>query len=229
MSLPDGPFIFVSYARVDSDFVHPEIERLEGQGYKIWYDKGEIEPGLFWDGVIREAVEACACFVVFITEDSIDSENVRKEIEQALSAGKPFISIHWDKVELPPRFQEQMRSRQALERYSLLKHEYEEPLSRALSPYRRPAFETPAPLPEDTRPDALPKIVFFMLGLLATLFLLFAALLIVTPYFASTVPGDPLNNRLAGWLSGALFAVIACGSGGAAFAVHRVYLRGKNG
>src|SRR5436305_15053126 len=138
MSPPDGPFIFVSYARTDAYFVHPEIERLEKQGHRIWYDKEKLEPGGFWDEAIGEAIDACACFIVFVTEDSINAINVLKEIVQALSAKnakKPFISIHWEKVELPDDFREQMRSRQALERYSLLRHEYDEPLSRALAPY----------------------------------------------------------------------------------------------
>lgn len=226
MPLPDGPFIFVSYARVDSDFVHPEIERLEEQGYKTWYDKGELQPGRLWDEEIRQAIEACACFIVFITQDSIDSKNVCKEIAQALSAGKPFISIHWEKVELPSCFREPMRSRQALERYSLLKHEYEGPLSRALSPYRRPAFMVPAP-PPDARPDALPKIVCFMLALLAVLSQLFAAVLVVTTYAISVVPGPSWLNHLVGWLSGLLFTAIACGLGATAFAVYRIYLRSK--
>jgi hypothetical protein len=229
MSLPGDPFIFVSYARTDIDFVLPEIERLEKEGHKIWYDKGKIEPGLFWDNVIRKAVEACACFVVFVTHDSIKSKNVGKEIAQALSADKPFISIHWDEVKLPPELEGPMRSRQALERYALLRHEYEEPLSRALSPYKKTRPVVPDAPRHDTRPDTLPKIVFFTLALLAMLFSLLAVLLVVTPYFASATPGDPLNNRLAGWLSGLLFAAIACGLGVAAFATHRVYLRRKNG
>lgn len=229
MSPPDGPFIFVSYAREDDYFVYPEIERLENLGHKIWYDKEKIKPGTFWDKVISDAIEACACFIVFITQDSIDSVNVRKEIVLALSLGKPFISIHWEKVELPAELREPILSRQGLERYSLLRHEYEEPLRRALAPYLEPGREPPAPPPPPARADNLPKMVFFMLALLSVLSLLFAAILVVIPYFASATPDDPLNNRLGGWLAGMLFVVIACGLGGASFAVHRVYLRRKHG
>lgn len=224
MSLLEGPFVFVSYARVDSDFVYPEIERLEKQGYKIWYDKGEIEPGLFWDGVIREAIEACACFIVFITQDSIDSPNVLTEIEQALVARKPFVSIHWDKVTLPPNLQEPILSRQMLERYALLKHEYEEPLSKALASYRGAGFRATVPRP-DIRPDGLSTIVFFVLVLLAITFVLLAVLLTVTPHLIQMPPSGPLDSRLVGLLTGFFFVCIACGLGGAAFAVHRAYLR----
>ena len=235
MSLPDRPFIFVSYVREDSDFVYPEIERLEKQGYKIWYDKGELIPSFIWDKLISEAIEACSCFIVFITQDSVNSENVRKEIRQALDANKPFISIYWEEVqeeEYPPEFQEfvePIQSRQALERYVLLKHEYEESLSRALAPYRRPGFEPPAPPQPDPRLYVLPQIVFFILAPLAVIFLLLAAILAFAPFFASALPGDPLNNRLGGVAAGILFAAIACGLGGAAFAVRWIFLRRKHG
>jgi hypothetical protein len=226
-SLPDGPFIFVSYARVDSDFVQPEIERLEKLGYMTWYDKEGLEPGRPWDEAIRQAVDACACFIVFITHDSINSRNVRKEIARALRRGKPFISIHWQNVEIPLCYRKRILEKQALERYAQFKHEYEKSLERALSPYRRPGFGPPRLPPPDTGPDALPKIVFFMLGLLAVLTLLFAVVLVVFSYVSPAVPGNLRLSRLVGWLSGLIFTVIACGLGATAFAVYRVYLRRK--
>ena len=32
----EEPYIFISYAHKDSDFVFPEIERLTADGFKIW-------------------------------------------------------------------------------------------------------------------------------------------------------------------------------------------------
>lgn len=243
MSLPDGPFIFVSYSSKDSDFVWPEIRRLEREGYKVWYDKGELQPGRLWAEEIDRAIEKCACFIAFITHDSVESVNVCDEIDQALKAGKPFISIYWDKVELPRRFEKPMRSIQALERYSMRQPEleYEVPLSRALSEYvektEPPPLENKVEGPEKetvppsavTRPDALPKIFFFALVLAGVIFLFLAFVAALTPYFTSPVTGDPLNSRLGGFLASLFFAVVALGLGGAAFAVHRVYLRRKNG
>jgi hypothetical protein len=43
------------------------------------------------------------------------------------------------------------------------------------------------------------------------------------------LPGDPLGNPLNGLLAGLFFAAVSVGLGVAAFAVHRVYLRRKNG
>lgn len=229
MALPDGPFIFVSYVREDSDFVFPEIERLEKQGYRIWYDKEKLQPGDFWDSAISRAIDACACFIVFITQDSINSRNVRKEIDRALSAGKHVISIHWEKVTLPPEYDGPIGSRQALERYSLLKREYEEPLNRALAPYRIPGFKAPAPPQPETRLHVLPKILFFTLVLLAVFFLWFAAAFAIVPFFPSALPDDLLNKRQLSLAASVLSLIIACGMGVAAFVVYWAYLRRKHG
>jgi hypothetical protein len=240
MSLPEGPFIFVSYSRRDSYFVHPEIERLERRGYKVWYDKGQLQPGLLWDEQIRRAVRASNCFVVFVSENAVNSERVCDEMDQALEANKPFVCVFLEKVELPPRFQEPILSMQTLERYALRRHEYEEPLDRALSEYTGKTRHTPgeegaraeraAVLPQSQpRPDALPLIVFFGLLLAAGASLFLACVVPLVPYVGFGRPGDPLNSPLAGFMTGLFFAAVAASLGAGAYAVYRVYLRRKNG
>ena len=67
------PFIFVSYARADHELVYPEIRRLKGEGYRVWCDRWDIQPGLAWaDEIYEEAIEdfSCSCFVVFATRAS---------------------------------------------------------------------------------------------------------------------------------------------------------------
>jgi hypothetical protein len=240
MSLPASPFIFVSYSSKDSRFVHSEITRLERQGYKVWYDKGRLQPGRIWVEEIRQAIEECACFIVFMSEAAVNSKHVCDEIEQALKADKHFICIYWEKVELPPRFRETLRSVQALERYSMHRDEYEEPLARALAEYiKKPEPTTgehverlereSSPPPPHARPDMLPKIVFFALILSAGTCLFLTFVMVLIPYFASPFPGDPFNNRLAGLVTGIFFLLIAVGLSVGAFGVYRVYLRRKDG
>src|SRR5262245_19080249 len=121
----EDPYIFVSYSSKDARFVHPEIKRLQRQGYKIWYDQGDLQPARFWAGEIRQAIAACTCFIVFITEDSVISDHVCDEVDQALKANKPFIGIYWDNVELPSHLQKVVRTRQTLDRYSMHPSAYE--------------------------------------------------------------------------------------------------------
>src|SRR6185369_11674841 len=230
MPLPDGPFIFVSYANKDYDFVHLEIGRLKSEGYKLWYDQEGVQPSRFWADEIREAITACACFMVFITEDSVVSNHVREEITQALSENKPFIGVYWDNVELPAGLQELVRKRQTLDRHSM-QSAYEGPLSTALSEYVRPEpkddvlLPLPPPGPD---PDILAKVVFF--GLIVAALINFSLVLVVNiaPPFISKTPAELENNRFVGLISGINFAVIGLGLSGAAFAVFRKYLRKEN-
>ena len=228
MPLPDGPFIFVSYANKDAHFVRAEIERLKSQGYQVWYDQGELQPARFWDEEIRKAITACACFMVFITEDSVTSKHVCAEIEQALSENKPFIAVYLDNVELPARLQELVRKRQTLDRHSM-QSAYEKPLSNALSEYLpTPLIPRPDPIvpsPPGPAPDRLAKVVFFALIATAGITFFLAALVNIAPPFISKTPDELESNRELGLIAGVMFVAISLGLSGAALAVFRMYLR----
>lgn len=236
MSIPDEPFIFVSYANKDASFVHGEIKRLERQGYRIWYDEGELQPARFWAEEIRNAIAACRCFMVFITDDSVVSGHVCDEIDQALRANKPFLGVYWDNVELPAGLQKRVRSRQTLDRHSMHKSAYEEPLRKALSefiPITTSRIQEPeaVPLivpPSAPAPDILPRILFFGLVLFGGISLFLAVVAVITPNIISVrSPDDLTNNRLVGLIGGIMFMLISFGLSGAAFAVFRVYLRDR--
>lgn len=230
MSLPDGPYIFVSYANKDFDFVHREIKRLKSEGFPLWYDQEQLQPAHFWADEIREAITSCACFMVFITEDSVISKHVCEEIDQALTEDKPFIGIYWDNVELPTGLQELVRKRQTLARHSM-QSAYEGPLNAALSEYVRPEpkddLVLPLPPPEPDR-DLLAKVVFFGLIAAALINFFLVALVNIAPPFISKTPAELEINQQVGLISGINFGVIGLGLSGAAFAVFQRYLRRKN-
>lgn len=236
MPIPDGPFVFVSYSSKDASFVYSEIKRLEGQGYRVWYDQGELLPARFWAEEIRSAIAACACFIVFITEDSVLSANVCDEIDQALNADKPFIAIYWDDVELRSHLQKLVRSRQTLDRHSLNLSAYQQLLRKALSEHIK--FTRPPGITMDTKveiapvvttPDRalnmLPKVLFFGLLAVVALFLVLAFVFLVTPFIVTARPDDIINNRLASFAAASMTVFIAVVVGGAAFAVFRIFLR----
>src|SRR5689334_8461377 len=91
------PYAFVSYAHKDSTVVFAEIARLHTLGYRIWYDDG-IHPGSEWADEIAIALHGCACFIVFVTPNSVQSPNVRNEIHFALNHGKLFLAIHLEET-----------------------------------------------------------------------------------------------------------------------------------
>ncbi len=113
-----GKYIFISYAHKDSALVYPIITRFTQQNYNVWYDEG-IEPGIEWPEEIANALNSSSLFVVFITLNSVASENVRNEINFALARKMPFIAIHLCATSLTPGLQLQIGSKQAIMHYQM--------------------------------------------------------------------------------------------------------------
>ncbi|MCX6055796.1 MAG: TIR domain-containing protein [Chloroflexi bacterium] len=112
------PYLFISYSHKDSALVYSIISRFNDQGYPVWYDEG-IEPGIEWPEEIAHALNNCSLFVVFISPNSVLSENVRNEINFALAKRSPFIAIHLSVTNLTPGLQLQIGSKQGILKYQL--------------------------------------------------------------------------------------------------------------
>jgi len=127
----DRPFLFVSYAHKDSELVFPELERLHGDGYRLWYDEG-IEPGSEWPEEIATSLARAALFLVFISPNAVESRNVRNEINFALNNGKPFIAVYLAPTRLPPGLELRMGDIQAVLKHRLDRGTYSTKLSKVL-------------------------------------------------------------------------------------------------
>lgn len=112
------PYMFVSYSHLDSTTVYPIIGQFHEQEYNVWYDEG-IEPGIEWPEEIANALNSSSLFVVFISPNSVASENVRNEINFALAKKLPFIAIYLCETTLTPGLQLQIGSKQDIRKYIL--------------------------------------------------------------------------------------------------------------
>lgn len=112
----DKKYIFASYCHKDRDVVYPIIEHMAKDGYRIWYDEG-INPGTDWPEIIAEHLDKCSVCISFITENSIESHNCRREINFALLKKKPFISAFLEEVQLSVGMEMQLSSTQSVFRY----------------------------------------------------------------------------------------------------------------
>ena len=54
----EEPYIFISYSHRDTAEVYAILERMQKDGYRIWFDEG-IDPGSEWDDVIAAHVKEC--------------------------------------------------------------------------------------------------------------------------------------------------------------------------
>ncbi|AWX31698.1 toll/interleukin-1 receptor domain-containing protein [Methanosphaera sp. BMS] len=114
----EEPFMFVSYSHLDAEEVFKDLKVFNDYGVKIWYDEGIIASSE-WPEVISNKIKSCSLFVVFISDNSIESPNVRNEINFALSKKKPFIAIHLEDCELKYGLDLSMVSKQGILKHSL--------------------------------------------------------------------------------------------------------------
>lgn len=75
-------YCFISYAHKDSERVYAILDKLFNNGVNYWYDK-ELNPGDKWDDKVEEHIvnENCQGAFLFLSESSLNSEAVAKELE----------------------------------------------------------------------------------------------------------------------------------------------------
>ena len=68
------PYLFVSYAHLDSAKVLPVVNKLFDKKYRVWYDEG-IAPGSEWPKNIADHLSGAEAVIVFVSENSLVSPN----------------------------------------------------------------------------------------------------------------------------------------------------------
>ena len=110
-------YIFISYAHRDSNQVFPIMRKLQDEGYKIWYDDG-IDPGNEWDDEIAEHIMASGLMLAFISENYINSENCKDELNFARDKKIDRILIYIEDTELPLGMQMRLKRQQSISYFS---------------------------------------------------------------------------------------------------------------
>jgi sulfatase modifying factor 1 len=78
--------IFISYASADRSRVMPLVDELRRRDWSVWWDR-TIRPGKTWDQVIEAALDEARCVIVLWSRDSVKSDWVRTEAEEARKRG----------------------------------------------------------------------------------------------------------------------------------------------
>lgn len=141
------PYIFVSYALANADEVFRIIRQFQDHGYRVWYDKG-IAPGGEMAEKTADALENASLFLVFLTPEATALLKIRREIDDALNAGKPFLAVYLKETDLTADLQLKLAAKQAVLKYDLSDEEFFDQCSFA---FERLGFsETPAVQPSTT-------------------------------------------------------------------------------
>ena len=85
--------IFVSYASPDRDVAFRIVGFLEEQGVTCWVAPRDVPPGVEYGHAIISGIEQCRALVLILSDESNDSQFVRKEVERAVSKIKPVLPV----------------------------------------------------------------------------------------------------------------------------------------
>ena len=103
----EKPYIFVSYAHVDSETVLPIAEELHKRGYRVWYDEG-IEAGSHWAEFIATHLEGAAVVLFFPSAQFNTNHNCEREVNFAVDAKKNMACVQLDEADMPPGLKMQL-------------------------------------------------------------------------------------------------------------------------
>lgn len=85
--------VFVSYAGGDKETAFRIAAFLEDKGIVCWIAPRDVPPGTDYGTAILDGIEGCSAFILVLSEEANDSTFVRKEVERAVSKGKPVLPV----------------------------------------------------------------------------------------------------------------------------------------
>ncbi len=85
--------IFISYSRQDQEPVGRLRDHLEGLDYGVFLDQDDIRAGRLWRAQIVQAIEDCSLYLIVLSENSLHSDNVRRELDLARQKNKSILPV----------------------------------------------------------------------------------------------------------------------------------------
>jgi TolB-like protein/Tfp pilus assembly protein PilF len=94
--------VFISYASADALMANRVCEFLETHATPCWIAPRDVRAGDLYADAIVKAINACPVLIVILSERSVSSGHVLREVERASAKQRPLISLRLDTVALPP-------------------------------------------------------------------------------------------------------------------------------
>jgi hypothetical protein len=95
--------VFVCYAREDEKFTLGLAENLKKHGIPVWLDQWNISASSDWDRAIDEALLDCSHLLIVLSPASVESPEVRGELQMALEQKKSIIPVLYQHCQIPRR------------------------------------------------------------------------------------------------------------------------------
>jgi TolB-like protein/Flp pilus assembly protein TadD len=100
-----GSDAFLSYASADAEVAKQVCARLEASGLRVWMAPRDVPAGAHYADALVRAISSSRSLLLILSENSVDSAHVSKEVERASSKRKPIVAIRLDAAPLTPAFE----------------------------------------------------------------------------------------------------------------------------
>ena len=97
-----APAVFISYASQDAAVAERLCAALEAAGLPCWIAPRDVKPGAVYADAIVRAIGGAQAVLLVLSENSVGSSHVGKEIERASSKRRPIIALRMDEAPLSP-------------------------------------------------------------------------------------------------------------------------------
>ena len=94
--------VFISYSREDKEKVLELTAKLSAAGVPLWMDVGGIDGATMWGEEIVHALEKAKVLLLMVTEASVKSHNVAKEVVLASERKGHILPVHLERTQIPP-------------------------------------------------------------------------------------------------------------------------------
>ena len=96
-----APLVFVSHAHEDRDLIETIVKKLEDGGINCWVSYRDIPAGeASWSECIVAAIARSRLMIIVLTEHSVNSMHLVREVDTADERKIPYIPFHLDKAPL---------------------------------------------------------------------------------------------------------------------------------
>lgn len=92
---------FISYSSKDKDIAVKILDAIESTGHTCWIAPRNIPYGTPYARAIMEGIDECDTFLVIITDNSIKSEDVLNEVDNAHAIKRTIIPVRLTDTRLP--------------------------------------------------------------------------------------------------------------------------------
>ena len=97
--------IFISYSSKDKEKADQLSDLLTSAGLSVWIDRSGIVGAEHWATEIVDGIKGCSTFILLLSSNSVESENVLRELSLASEKRKRVLPVDLEPIILPSSFE----------------------------------------------------------------------------------------------------------------------------